>query len=288
MRGASHADLIAQLYTLPLDEFTSERVALAKRLRAEGEREAALQVSALRKPSLTAWALNRLRDRAPERLEELLAAGARLREAQAQVIAAGGRAEFRDAIARERELVEDLVDRAAAELSASGRGPTEAVRSRLFATLHAAAADDEVRALVAAGQLVRDYQVSDLGFGRDLSATSTRRPDRAPSASQSVKSLKHAGRELAVASKRREQSIAAEAKASRELKTAERTRQAAQRALAHAQDRLRQASNAVEHAESVLAAATQELEAARTRHDQARDLAASGERGLAALSRRED
>ena len=48
------------LYGLPLDRFTDERNALAKRLRQEGRRDEAAGVSKLRKPSLAAWAVNQL------------------------------------------------------------------------------------------------------------------------------------------------------------------------------------------------------------------------------------
>jgi 3-oxoacyl-ACP reductase-like protein len=120
MSASSHDELIAELYALPIDEFTSARDALAKRLRADGEREVAKQVKALRKPSVTAWAVNRVRHREPERVEELLEAGERLRQAQEQVIRSGELGQLRDAGARERDLVESLVDSALAELAASG------------------------------------------------------------------------------------------------------------------------------------------------------------------------
>jgi hypothetical protein len=66
------------LYGLPLDEFTAARDAEAKRLRAEGDAEAAKAVKALRKPSRAAWAINRAVRSEPEAVKELVGAGERL------------------------------------------------------------------------------------------------------------------------------------------------------------------------------------------------------------------
>src|SRR3954451_21313497 len=49
---------VDELYGLALDEFVPRRDALAKRLRADGRREEAAEVAALRKPSVAAWAAN--------------------------------------------------------------------------------------------------------------------------------------------------------------------------------------------------------------------------------------
>src|SRR4051812_28617732 len=48
------------LFAVPLEDFVAERTALARALRAEGDRPAATAVGKLRKPTPAAWALNRL------------------------------------------------------------------------------------------------------------------------------------------------------------------------------------------------------------------------------------
>src|SRR5439155_20909218 len=61
--GPDDADLdaaIDRLYSLPLADFTAERNTLVKRLRGEGRKDAASAVQALVKPSVSAWAVNRL------------------------------------------------------------------------------------------------------------------------------------------------------------------------------------------------------------------------------------
>src|SRR3954451_9005490 len=49
-----------ELYGLALEEFVSERDALAKRLRSAGDRAGAEEVKRLAKPSRAAWAVNQL------------------------------------------------------------------------------------------------------------------------------------------------------------------------------------------------------------------------------------
>ena len=49
-------DPIDELYGLPLEDFVAQRDALAKRLRADGDRDAAAAVKKLPKPTRAAWA----------------------------------------------------------------------------------------------------------------------------------------------------------------------------------------------------------------------------------------
>jgi hypothetical protein len=155
---------IDRLYALSLDEFTPARDELARRLRTEGDREAAAELKRLRKPNLPAWALNRVRQRDPQRVDELIEAGERLQEAQQQLVAGGERGLLRGAAADERRLVEEVVAVAERELAETGHPLTAALQSKLWATAHAGAVSPEPRELLRAGRLVRDYEVSDLGL----------------------------------------------------------------------------------------------------------------------------
>ena len=74
-------DEVDPLYGLPLAEFVTERDALAKRLRADGRREDANAVKALRKPSVAAWAANQVLRSQPGQRDALLEAGDALRAA---------------------------------------------------------------------------------------------------------------------------------------------------------------------------------------------------------------
>ncbi len=154
---------IDQLYALPLDEFTAARDELARRLRREGDGDAAAEVKRLRKPSVAAWALNQVRRNQPGPSDELIEAGRRLREEQERLLAGGGRERFQRAAADERRLVGELVRRAEHELVAADRPVSGAVQEKLRATLHAVASDREAREGLAAGRLVRDHEASGLG-----------------------------------------------------------------------------------------------------------------------------
>jgi hypothetical protein len=154
-----------RLFGLPLDEFTAARNELAKRLRAEGEAEAAAAVQALPKPSVAAWTINRVARDQPARVQTLLDAGSALRIAQERLL--GGEEEastaLQDAAAREREAVRSLVTSAEDALKRAGRPATQAMLDRVAGTLHAAAFTEDGRSLLESGRFTVELEPS--GFG---------------------------------------------------------------------------------------------------------------------------
>jgi hypothetical protein len=156
---------IDRLYGVPLDEFVRRRDELAKRLRREGEREAAERVKGLRKPSAGAWALNQAVRRRRRETDQLLAAGERLRAAHEALLSGGDPAALREAMQEERILASGLADCAEAIASETGKsGP--ALRERVRATLHAATVDEEAREELATGRFIREREAVGLGpFG---------------------------------------------------------------------------------------------------------------------------
>ncbi len=150
MTEASEPD-VERLYGLPLDEFTSARDESARRLRDEGRREDAAAVKALRKPSNPAWVVNRLAREHPGLIDDLLAAGRRLRDTQ--LSGAGGK--LRDAMEEERVTL-DRAMRNAEEIATHARLSTTATLQRVRETLHLAALDADVAADVKRGVLVRE------------------------------------------------------------------------------------------------------------------------------------
>jgi len=158
-------DQIDRLYGLPLDQFTPARDELARRLRRQGNRDAAAEVGRLRKPNLVAWALNQVRRSAREKVDELVAAGERLHEAQQRLVAEGDSEGLRRSAADERGLVEQLVGLAEQELEHAGHPSNPTLQAKLRSTAHATAADPEARGLLELGRLIRDYEISDLGLG---------------------------------------------------------------------------------------------------------------------------
>ena len=134
---AKHIDeQIDRLYTLPLDEFTAARNALAKEAGREGG-----AVKRLAKPPLAAWAVNQLYwDRRPE-YQSLVDAAERMRKTHKAVIE-GRKGDLR-AAGREHELALEKALKATVELL-TGRGQpiTDAVRHAVLNTLRALPADD--------------------------------------------------------------------------------------------------------------------------------------------------
>jgi hypothetical protein len=161
-----------ELFGLPPEEFVAARDELARRLRREGHAEAAKWVKGLRRPSLSAWAVNQLARGQGRGLEGLLAAGERLRAAHQAALAGEGAAELRAAAKAEREAVAGLVRDAMALLGEAGHATTDATRDRVAATLHAAAASPEAADLVRNGRLTADLDPS--GFDTAPTAASAK------------------------------------------------------------------------------------------------------------------
>ena len=153
---------------------------MAKRLRGEGDREAAKRVTALRKPSVAAWTINQLvRSRAKD-VAAFTKAADGLRAAQGALLEGrGSPADLRTSREAERKAVGRLIE-VARGLFPGGREPGEATLERIGATLHAAAADEAVRDEVLSGRLLRERESS--GFGDldvELAAAAPSKPRRA-------------------------------------------------------------------------------------------------------------
>ncbi|MDD9205173.1 transposase, partial [Georgenia sp. 10Sc9-8] len=80
--GGRLLDVASELYGLRPTEFTQARNERARKLRADGDRDLARAVTALRKPSVAAWTVNMIVRHMAERVEDLLELGAQLRAAQ--------------------------------------------------------------------------------------------------------------------------------------------------------------------------------------------------------------
>ena len=154
---------IERLYALPLEEFTRERDELAKRLRGEGEREAAAAVKALAKPSVAAWALNQVRRDRPEDVRRLLEVTDELHRVYADLSAAGARERLGEAADIQRELIRSLVRCAGELLEAGGGSASEATLAKVADTLRAAGLDDELRQRLSEGRVVREQRAAGLG-----------------------------------------------------------------------------------------------------------------------------
>lgn len=282
-----------ELYGLPLERFTEERNALVKSLRKEGRREEAAKVSSLRKPSVASWAVNQLVRTQRRDVANLFEAGDALREAQSQLLAGHGEADaLRDAVEAERGAVDQLTHVARGLLSSEGHELTSATLERVSETLNAAALDEDLRAQVSDGCLVRELHHVGLGglgasapsgppgaSGRSASKKRATRPqakgpERKQKSSQSAQSSQAGKSSQSAQSSPAAEARKAEAEArrraqrtARELKTAQSRRDRAADEFRRTKEALRDAEAAVAGAEEAAAGAIRELEELRRARD---------------------
>jgi hypothetical protein len=250
------------LYGLPLERFIGERNALAKKLRAEGRRDEAARVAAMRKPSLAAWAVNQLVRTQRGDTAALYDAGDRVAKTQTDLVAGrGDPVAFRAAVKRERASVAKLVEAARGLLSAEGHELTPAMLEHVSDTLHAAALDAQARAQVDGGCLQKELRHVGLGEGQAIPTRTTRTSGTgeppAPRKPASTASERRPARGEREQAKRRNEASRSEAKAhrlaqraDRDLKSAQERRDHAAKALADVEVKLADARVRAEEAEA--------------------------------------
>jgi len=222
---------VADLYTLPLDQFTAARVELAQRLKSEGDTEGAKRVGKLRKPSVAAWALNRAARNNPELVSRLVDSHKMLRQA-------ASRREVEEASETRRQAVAILTDAAMTELD---KGSLQ-TRDRINRTLLAVATDAQGETDLATGTLLRELEPSGGGWG-EMELPPVPEPDPAEQA-------------VLVAERSRELAQRLEATA----EDAESQVEAAKEALAEARRRAKQARAAADKATAEARQAEKEIE----------------------------
>jgi hypothetical protein len=154
------ADATAELYQLDPDEFMARRQDLADQARAAGDPAVAKQITGLRKPTRSAWVVNRLVRADPDVTARLAALADELRDAERSPQGA----RIRELSAARARLVDELTRQALSELPA----PPAALREEVTATFDAALADPEVAANL--GTLVRAAHWA--GFGLNTGGSS--------------------------------------------------------------------------------------------------------------------
>jgi hypothetical protein len=138
---------VDRLYQLPLDAFTGERNALAKRAGRDGG-----QIRALVKPSVPAWAVNQLYWTDRDEWDALIAAADNLRRAHTAVLS-GREADVRAAGKVHDEAVESALKATVNILEQSSHPVTDATRQGILNTLRALPADS-----VQPGRLAKTLQ----------------------------------------------------------------------------------------------------------------------------------
>lgn len=156
-------DLVSQasdeLYSTDPDEFVERRKSLADEARQSGQPAAAKQIAALRKPTRSAWTLNMLARTEPALIEDVIALGGQMREAERQLDGA----QMRDLSKQRRQLINSLSRKAFAASKQSA--PSAALREEVSNTLSAAFADPDLAELLQSGTVLKSAQWDGFGSG---------------------------------------------------------------------------------------------------------------------------
>jgi hypothetical protein len=245
---------IDRLYGLPLGEFVAERDALSRALAAQGRKQEAGEVKALRKPTKPAWVVNQLARENRREVDLLLDASFRLRQAQEGGSESG---EFGVAVRSQRQAVAALVAAAETVLGNLGEAAPANLLRDVENTLRASAAAEEGRELLARGRLTQ--ALAPTGFELLGAVAPPKRgqrpppPQEPPRPDERRERIERAQQELRSARARARDA----AKVVRDAETAEskarRALAAAEQDLTKARARLAEAEAAVEQAEAALA-----------------------------------
>ncbi|GAA2070456.1 hypothetical protein [Actinomadura alba] len=156
MRDVDLTAAADELYGVPPEEFVETRKRLAAEAKEAGDRELVKRIGALRRPTMSAWAINQLARSAPDELGWLSDVGADLRTEWAAGRHVGGLDQ------RRGELI-DLLTRTARTLARdAGRPLREGAIREVEETLNAATMDPAVADEVRSGRLTQPR--SHVGF----------------------------------------------------------------------------------------------------------------------------
>lgn len=251
---------IERLYSVPPEEFVERRNELARSLRKDGDRQAADEVKALRKPTVPAWTVNQLARRERMRLRGLLTAGERLRKAHEDLLGGGSPEALQQARDDERKAIAELAGAAEALLEQAGHPASESTLDRVRATLHAAVVDEEVGSLVREGRLDKEAEAAGFGFGNLPPAPAARRGTRAKPA-RVAKRERHP-KEPAGAKQERERKARQVEAAREERRQAEARLRDVRRAMKEAEQEVKSQARRLERAEEALRRRQAEVERA--------------------------
>jgi hypothetical protein len=273
-----------ELYGVPPAEFTATR----KRLAGELSREEGRRLSALRRPTVPAWAVNQLvRDDA---VGPLLDLGERMRAAWSD----GGDLASLDS--ERSSLVADLVRRARELADEAGRPLSDAFADEVEETLRAAIADPSAADAVREGRL--DHPLRHAGFGPFGAAAPPSAPKRAAEPRPARRAGKRAAkkeRDEQERQRREEEAQAAEREAAEAEKKAEEAERSiaewesaheeARQRLAEADDHLRDLREQVRDAEARRTDLDRKAKVAEREHQRAERAARDARRQVARLAR---
>lgn len=155
-------EVARELYDGSPEDFVELRKTRAAEARAAGDRDLAKQITALRRPTRSAWIVNLLSFQAGDELGGLLDLGAALADAQQRLSGNDLRQ-----LSRERSAaISALVRRGSQLAQVRGHTPSEATLREVTDTLQAALSDPEVAEIVRQGRLTQPQSYG--GFGPEM------------------------------------------------------------------------------------------------------------------------
>ncbi|GAA2164359.1 hypothetical protein [Actinomadura napierensis] len=271
MEFSSAAD---ELYGVVPEEFVATRTRLAREAKADGDAALAKRIGGLRRPTLSAWAVNLLARSASDDLGRLLEVGARMREAW------GSGSGLGDLEQQRARLVAVLLRRAGDLAGEQGRPLRDQAVREVEDTLQAATVDEDIAAEVRDGRLPQPR--SHTGFVPAGFAL-------APEPAQKPKTEKQpkAEKKAAPAEKKPERPKVTRTSAARAKRAETLARRAdeAEQALADKAERADTAKRAADDASAVVGRLRHELERATAERDSA---ARRAERAEQARTRAEE
>lgn len=276
-------DVAGELYGLDPGEFVATRTERAAQARADGDRDLAKAITALRKPTLAAWTVNLLARHAPKEIAALLDLGDALRSAQRQLSGDKLRA-----LGAQRQQVVNAMTKRAGELAAEHDRPaSEQVLREVGQTLTAALADPDVADQVRAGVLPATVTYDGFGPAGLVAITggkaaapakraSTRRSGKSPEdveaarRAEAKQELDDAESALATARSARDEAEAAATRAKTELEEIESRIDKLRTELEHAEQQRHFARTAEHQARGELTSARSQFERMQRWADRAR------------------
>jgi hypothetical protein len=176
MTGMTGMDLdraVDELYGLALEQFLPRRTALAGAAKAAGDKQTATAITGLRKPTVSAWVINRLVRERPDAADRLAALAHQLRDAQQALDGA----RMKELVPVRNRLIDEVLGAAVEVAAAAGVRISATVSREVGATFVAALAAAAATEAVVSGRLTRALEYA--GFGEVDLHEATARPLRA-------------------------------------------------------------------------------------------------------------
>ncbi|MFD3995139.1 hypothetical protein [Streptomyces sp. NPDC058583] len=267
-------EVAEELYGLRPAEFVAARDTYVARARAAEDAKAAKAIAALRRPSLAAWAANRLARQRQREAQQFLALGETLREAHRTLDAE----QLRAASGQRQQLITALARTAAGLAGEAGLSVSDTVLHEIEQTLHGVLADQDVAEQWSRGRLVKAPEAA-VGFPAIATeAVPARRALVAPAAETAAATETTEGASAAEAAEQpAPKKKPARGEDARRLRERERARL---RELEHARTAAEEADGEVGRRERELAEARDARQAAAEEAEEAAELVSRLEREL--------